>query len=100
MVQLRAACKRYLAVADCDKAVSCYLAEGYEEIMRGVWGKIATVEGLVTRDPLSGRPLAVRHITKVTPKPDRRISYRDARGAAPSLTGLTPEDAIRRLRDA
>lgn len=83
-----------------DKAVSCYLAEGYEEIMRDLWGKIATVEGLVTRDPLSGRPLAVRQITTVTPKPDLPISYRDARGAAPSLTGLLPEHPIRRLRDA
>jgi hypothetical protein len=83
-----------------DKAVSCYLAEGHEEIMRDVWGKVATVEGLITREPLSGRPLAVRQIAKVTPTPDFKTTYRDARGAAPSLTGILPEHAIRRLRDA
>jgi hypothetical protein len=83
-----------------DKAVSCYLAEGAEEIMRDAWGEFATVEGLVTRDPLTGRPLAVRQVTRVTIQSEIERSYRDARGAAPSLTGLSPEDAIRRVRDA
>jgi len=41
-----------------DKAVSCYLVEGGDEMMRDAWGKLATVEGWITRDPLSGRPLS------------------------------------------
>lgn len=43
-----------------DRAVSCYLAEDRETLMREMWDKLATVEGWVTRDPASGRPLAVR----------------------------------------
>jgi hypothetical protein len=83
-----------------DKAVSCYLREGHESIMRDAWGHLATVEGWVSRDPLDGRPVAVRQITKVTVKPEPTGSYRDARGVAPSLSGLLPEQAIRRLRNA
>lgn len=84
-----------------DKAVSCYLSEGYESIMRDAWGRLAIVEGLVSRDPLTGRPLVIRRVrdVKVLPEPGPG-SYRDARGAAPSLTGLLAEQAIRRLRDA
>ena len=84
-----------------DKAVSCYLAEGYESIMRNAWGRLAVVEGWVSRDPLSGRPLAVRRVRDVRVLPERSSgSYREARGAAPSLSGLSAEQAIRRLRDA
>jgi hypothetical protein len=84
-----------------DKAVSCYLAEGYENIMRDAWGRLAVVEGLVSRDPLSGRPLAVRRVRDVTLLPERSAeSYQEARGSSPSLTDLLPEQAIRRLRDA
>jgi hypothetical protein len=84
-----------------DKAVSCYLAEGYENIMRDAWGRLAVVEGWVSRDPLSGRPLAVRRVRDVKVLPERSPgSYRDARGAAPSLSGMLAEQAIRRLRDA
>jgi hypothetical protein len=32
-----------------DKAVSCYLTPGQEEVMRGMWGRVATVDGWVTR---------------------------------------------------
>jgi hypothetical protein len=82
-----------------DRAVSCYLAEGHEDLMRDMWGKMAIAEGLVTRDP-SGRPVSVRRIAKVAERPVLKWTYRDARGAAPSESGLTAEQAIRRLRDA
>ena len=42
-----------------DKAISCYLDEGRESIMRDAWGRRALVEGLVTRDPDSGRAVSV-----------------------------------------
>jgi hypothetical protein len=83
-----------------DKAVSCYLKEGYEDRMRDAWGRLAVVIGLITRDPVTGRPLSVRQVTDVTIMPEETGSYRDARGVSPPLTDLSPEDAIRRLRDA
>ncbi len=83
-----------------DRAVSCYLREGAESIMRDAWGRLATVEGWVSRDPLDGRPLTIRQVARVTLKPDPTGSYRDARGVAPSLTGLLPKQAIRQLRNA
>jgi hypothetical protein len=84
-----------------NKAVSCYLAEGQdrEEMMRGVWGHYATVEGLVTRDPNTGRPLSIRQITHVSKSPDHPGSYREARGASP-YDRYRPEELIRRVRDA
>ena len=85
-----------------DKAVSCYLREHQEEMMRDVWGKRAIVEGTVTRDPDTGRPLAIRQITDVqlTAEP-MRGAYRAARAIALTAPDAeSPEDVIRRLRDA
>ena len=85
-----------------DKAVGCYISEGREELLRNVWGRLASIEGLVTRDPINGRPLAVRQVSNVSlvQEPPDAPNYEDARGAGPSLTKLSPEDAIRRVRDA
>lgn len=85
-----------------DRAVSCYMMEGREDQMRGIWGRLAVVEGWVRRDPRSGRPLAVRNIMNITaqrePEPD---IHRRARGAAPrDRDQMRAEDAIRRVRDA
>ena len=83
-----------------DRAVSCYMEEGYEETMRGSWGKRAVVEGLVTRDPSTGRPLAVRQVTCVRTLPDEEGDYREARAVVPYVEGApSPEEVIRRLRD-
>ena len=83
-----------------DRAVSCYVVEGYEEIMRESWDKRAVVEGLVTRDPSTGRPLAVRQVTHIRMLPDEEGDYRKARGAIPYVEGgPAPEEVIRRLRD-
>lgn len=85
-----------------DKAVSCYLDAGRESIMRDAWGRRAIVEGSVTRDPESARPLSVRrisHVELVTEYPPG--SYRLARGVLPRRSGdPKPEEAIRRVRDA
>lgn len=85
-----------------DRAVSCYLATDSDELVRNVWGRRAIVEGWVTRDPMSGRPVAVRRVTAITTlSDDEPGSYRDARGLLPlARGGLLPEDAIRRVRDA
>jgi hypothetical protein len=84
-----------------DRAVSCYLAEGRESMMREMWDRIATVEGRITRDPDTGRPLAVRRITRVTPIEEvGPQDYQRARGALPPEPGREgPEAVIRRLRD-
>ncbi len=85
-----------------DKAVSCYFEEGKQELIRDMWGRMAIVEGLVSRDPQSGRPISIRRVGNITPviEPQDSLDYRDALGAAPSLSGLSPEEAIRKIRDA
>jgi hypothetical protein len=85
-----------------DHAVSCYLQEGQEEIMRGAWGKRCLVEGVVTRDGQSGRPLAIRQVRTVNILPElRRDGYLKARGILPwAPSSPLPEETIRRLRDA
>ncbi|MGH2458773.1 MAG: hypothetical protein ACRDIY_07895 [Chloroflexota bacterium] len=84
-----------------DKAVSCYVEEGREQIMLGVWGRRAIVEGLISRDAQTGRPVAVRQIRdiRVVLRPES-ASYRQARGIAPADESISAEAAIRKLRDA
>lgn len=84
-----------------DKAVSCYLEPDSEEMMRGVWGKLAIAEGWVSRDPESGRPLSVRHVRRVTPRPEVAPgSFREARGAIAFPPGSpSGTELIRRQRD-
>ena len=84
-----------------DKAVSCYLKEGEEDKIRNLWGKLAVVEGYISRDPSSGRAFSVRQVDNITPlqEPSGPCDYQAARGVAPSLNGLSPEEAIRRIRD-
>ena len=82
-----------------DRAVSCYLQEGQEDIMREVWGKQALVEGRVSRDPTDGHPIAVRQVRKVTPLV-KQGDYTLARAILPLALGTElPEERIRRLRD-
>lgn len=85
-----------------ERAVSCYLGEGREAMMREMWDRIATVEGWVSRDPVSGRPLTVRRVSNVTPLAEvAPQEYRRARGALPGKEGdALPEELTRRLRDA
>lgn len=85
-----------------DRSVSCYIEEGRQEIMREIWGKRAIVEGEISRDIVSGRPLAIRRITNVRVLPEvEKGSYLAARAVAPRKPGaLLPEQIIRRLRDA
>jgi len=61
-----------------ERTVSCYPIENQRSLMRQIWGKIVTVEGLVSHDPLSGRPMTIHQITKITildqDEPKGRIS--------------------------
>ncbi len=85
-----------------DRAVSCYVKEDQEELMRDIWGKRVAVEGLVSRDPLTGLPFTVRNVSNVVPLGEIEPGgYQQARGAVPIEKGMIPpEEAIRRIRDA
>lgn len=85
-----------------DRAVSCYLAGGQEEIMRDVWGRVAVVEGFVTRDRVTGRPQVIRNVRGVTvvreAEPDAYLASRGVLERDPA--GTSPEEAVRELRSA
>jgi hypothetical protein len=82
-----------------DKAVTCYLDPGQEDLMRDAWGRLAIIEGMVKRDPTSGRPTTVRQVTAVHLLDEgERGGWRRARGAQPDAE--PSEDRIRRIRDA
>lgn len=85
-----------------DRPVSCYLEPGSEDLMRKAWGKLAIVQGLVRRDPKTGQPTTVRQVKKVEILPEGKPgSWRDAFGVARGcLDGMSPEEAIRKIRDA
>ena len=85
-----------------DKAISCYLRQGQEDLMREAWGQRAMVSGQVTREADTGRPITVRQILDVEILKDAPPrSYLEARGAVPWRPGdMLPEDVIRELRDA
>ncbi len=85
-----------------DKAVNCYLRAGQEQLIRDKWDRRAVVEGMISRDPDSGRPVAVRNITDIMPLPEgQRGDYRDAEGMLASVPGEEPAEVIiGRLRDA
>lgn len=84
-----------------DRAVSCWLSSGQEELMRGAWGHLVEVEGLVSRDSVTFMPLSVRRVTDVRifedPGPD---AWRSARGAVQAPDAPPAEHVIRQLRDA
>ena len=85
-----------------DRSVTCYLKSGQEEVMREVWGNWATVVGRVSRESVTGKPIAVREIQKVEQlEVAGPGTYQEARGAVPWRSGdILPEEAIRLLRDA
>jgi len=85
-----------------DRAISCYLSPGSENIMREAWGKTAMVEGSVRRDPESGHATTVRGVKEIKIIQEGKLGdYRQAIGAAPGFLGNTlPEEVIRRARDA
>ena len=85
-----------------DKGVSCYLDEGQEERIRGLWGKMAVVEGLVSRRPETGIPLTIRSIRDIAPTPEEpEGDYTRAIGVISIPEGAPmPEEIIRRMRDA
>ena len=84
-----------------DRAISCYLTAGSEDIMREAWGKLVMLEGLVRRDPETGRATTVRQVKDLQIISEGKDDdYREAIGAAPGFLGdELPEEVIRKARD-
>ncbi len=85
-----------------DRAVSCYLSEGCEDVMRNAWGQLVVVEGVVSRDALNGAILSVREISPrgVRLVPSSKYTWRDAIGCCPAPENSIPtEDSVRQSRD-
>ncbi len=84
-----------------DKAVACYLRDDQRELIRGLWDRLAVVEGLVRRNS-QGRPVTIRNISAITELREPEIGrWREALGAVPISPGSdSAAVTIRRLRDA
>lgn len=85
-----------------SETVSCWVVDGHEEFLIGIEDQRVIVEGVVERESLTGRPTTVRGIERITPLGEVPAgTYRLARGAAPPPPdALSPEEAVRRVRDA
>ncbi len=84
-----------------DKAVSCYLQPGQENLMRDAWGRLAIVEGMVRRDPATGRPTTIRQVSAVQLREEGvPNAWRSAAGVLRRMDDEPAEATIRRLRDA
>jgi len=85
-----------------EAAVACYPSEDQYDALHRAWGRRARVEGWVTRDGSDGRPLSVRQVKRLTILEEGQLgSYLRARGISPAAPGdPTPEERIRRMRDA
>ncbi len=85
-----------------DSAVSCYVQQDQESQMRDIWGHRAAVEGWVTRDKDTGKPVSVRRITSIQVLPEvDQGHYRNARGVSPITNGQpSAEQVIRTIRNA
>lgn len=85
-----------------DRAVACYVDADHLDLMRNAWDRRAIVEGRVTRESLTGRPVAIRGVRRITLFDDvvPGTAVRAARGIA-RLTSDQPSstEVIRWLRD-
>lgn len=81
-----------------DWPVTCYLTPGGEELMRDAWGRIAQVEGWISRDAETGRAISARRITSVKVLEDAPTDgYLRAKGVLPMRPGdPPPEERLRR----
>lgn len=85
-----------------DHAISCYLNPGSEDRMRDAWGKFAVVEGTIRRNPITGLITTIRDVSQIDIVDDDHAGgWREAMGCAPATeNSISPEEAIRRMRDA
>ena len=85
-----------------DRAVNCYLQADQQHLVADKWDQRVVVDGIISRDPDSGRPVAIRAISAITILSDHQQGdYRDAAGLFPLEPG--EESAVvvlHRIRDA
>ncbi|MGI8407548.1 MAG: hypothetical protein ACR2L3_03460 [Actinomycetota bacterium] len=85
-----------------DRAVSCYIEPGQEELLRNVWGRLADVTGRIKRDARTDRPVSLRKVSSINVIADPDAGgFVAARGAVmPAAESPPSEVVIRQLRDA
>lgn len=85
-----------------DRAISCYLRQDNEDLIREAWGRRAIIEGMARRDSTNGRATTIREISNITIIPEAvPDGYEKAFGVVPiGRDDISPEEAIRRIRDA
>ena len=84
------------------REVACSLAPDRKHLIQLAWGRRALVEGWVSRDRETGRPVRIENVSGITLLDDVEPGslLRAARGIAPAAPGAPlPEETIRRLRD-
>lgn len=87
--------------ANTDRAVSCYLEEGQENIMREAWGRLAIVEGLIRRDPRTGNPTTIREIghIEILPEFKQRPWIDILKAGRTKKPRVTTTEALKRVRN-
>lgn len=85
-----------------DHGVTCYFQLGREDEVQRIWRKHVRVDGLVSRDIVSGQPESVHDIREIVPLEKEAVGgFELARGAVPRPKGAPDAvEAIRRVRDA
>ena len=85
-----------------DVEVQCHADAALMDLARTMAGQLVCIEGWLSRDGVTGRPLSMNPVMEITALPEVTPgSFRAARGVAPVAEGsILPEEAIRRMRDA
>lgn len=84
-----------------DRAVTCYVNDSEDQdFLANNFLKIVTVDGLVTRDPDTNRPFRITKVRGISVYKKPKYSWQDAQGVLQLSNELTPEEHVRKLRDA
>ena len=83
-----------------DKPIPCFIEENQKEMVVQYWDKLVFVSGEIIRNPATGVPIRMEHITDIELVPASEPgSYKNARGILAGLWDEPSEVLIRRLRD-
>ncbi|MCC6148639.1 MAG: hypothetical protein IT461_00185 [Planctomycetes bacterium] len=84
-----------------DNAVLCYPTEVQHDQLRDIWDKLIEVDGVVSRDPLSGSAKTIREITAIRAvEPISPKALLELVGMFRGKTKMSSAEAVRRVRDA
>jgi hypothetical protein len=84
------------------RSVRLTLDESVKEQAHNLWDEVVAAQGLLRRNRQTGLPQSMRRVTRLTKRePVAPGAYRSAAGAAPRPEDApSPEEAVRRIRDA